>query len=78
MNRIEGLLETFPCDLCGGRGFDPRAYQRDRLFRLLAGLGLVDEGEAPATLTGKLSYYGARSLARNFVLRKRPLPLAKK
>lgn len=58
--------------------FEPRAYQRDRLFRLLAGLGLVDDGEAPATLAGKLSYYGARSLARTFVLRKRPLPLARK
>ena len=58
--------------------FSPRAYQRDRVFRMLARLGFVETADAPSTLPGKISYYGARNLARTFVLRKRLLPLARR
>jgi 2-polyprenyl-3-methyl-5-hydroxy-6-metoxy-1,4-benzoquinol methylase len=59
--------------------FEPRSYEKGgRLYRILSGLGLVESRDAPETPLGRLSYYGARSLATVLGLRRRRLPLARR
>jgi SAM-dependent methyltransferase len=59
--------------------FEPKAYARDgRLFDLLSRIGLIEKGNVPRHLVGKLSYYGARKVATLLGLRTKPLPLARK